>query len=143
MFQNAKPVWPKGRSREKNVFAAFALQAGPALPDGKLSLHVAGATFYRVYVDGAFLGFGPARTAFGYAREDVFSLARPESGNIHVVIEVCGYYCRSLSTVLQPSFLMADRLGHPLYAHQPDPPGSGPRVPCPAARECSRRQPPL
>ena len=108
MFQNAKPVWPKGRSREKNVFAAFALQAGPALPDGKLSLHVTGATFYRVYVGGAFLGFGPARTAFGYAREDVFSLARPESGNIHVVIEVCGYYCRSLSTVLQPSFLMAE-----------------------------------
>ena len=107
MFQHAKPVWPKGRSREKNVFAAFALQAA-ALPEEKLTLHVTGATFYRVYANGEFLGFGPARTALGYAREDVFTLEHPNDSAVQVVIEVCGYYCRSLSTVLQPSFLMAE-----------------------------------
>lgn len=108
MFQHAKPVWPKGRSREKNVFAAFLLQAAPASPEEKLTLHVTGATFYRVYANGEFLGFGPARTALGYAREDVFTLAHSDGGAVDVVIEVCGYYCRSLSTVLQPSFLMAE-----------------------------------
>ena len=108
MFQHAKPVWPKGRCREKNVFAAFLLQASPASPEEKLTLHVTGATFYRVYANGEFLGFGPARTALGYAREDVFTLVRSDGGAVDVVIEVCGYYCRSLSTVLQPSFLMAE-----------------------------------
>lgn len=107
MFQQAKPVWPKGRSREKNVFAVFSLQAQPSLPEEKLTLHVTGATFYRVYANGEFLGFGPARTALGYAREDVFELTH-SGGAVDVQIQVCGYYCRSLSTVLQPSFLMAE-----------------------------------
>ena len=107
MFKNAKPIWLQGRSREKNVFAAFQLRATPPL-QGKITLHVTGATFYRVYVNGTFLGFGPARTALGYAREDVFTLARTDFGELNIVIEVCGYYCRSLSTVLQPSFLMAE-----------------------------------
>ena len=107
MFKNAKPIWLQGRSREKNVFAAFQLHATPPW-QGKITLHVTGATFYRVYVNGAFLGFGPARAALGHAREDIFELAQPDDGALNVVIEVCGYYCRSLSTVLQPSFLMAE-----------------------------------
>ena len=107
MLKKAKPIWPQGRSREKNVFAVFRLQATP--PAGEaIALHITGATFYRVYVNGAFVGFGPARTALGYAREDVFELAQPDGGKLDIEIEACGYYCRSLSTVLQPSFVMAE-----------------------------------
>ncbi len=103
MFSLAKPIFIKDKSRELNVFAAFRAFADTR---GGAVLNVTGATFYRVYADGKFLGFGPARATCGYARVD--TLALPEGENTEIVIEMCGYFCRTLSTVYQPSFLMAE-----------------------------------
>lgn len=104
MFYQAKPIWIKDKSKEMNVFAVFRLQT--TLHDAA-ELHVTGATFYRVFMNGKFLGFGPARTAAGYAREDILNVY-PADERCEIVIEACGYYCKCLSTVLQPSFLMAE-----------------------------------
>lgn len=106
MFLKAKPVFPVGKSKECNVFAAFRAEVG-SLKDTELT--VTAASFYRVFVNGCFVAFGPARTAKGYARADVLALsAFSESGQNEIVIEVAGYHCRSLSTVFQPSFLLAE-----------------------------------
>ena len=102
MFQLAQPVWIRDREREMNVYAVFCARVELPAP-GKLLL--AGTAFYRATVNGEFLAFGPARTAKGYVRQDV--LALPE-GICDIRIETCGYYCHSLSTVWQPSFLMAE-----------------------------------
>ena len=104
MFYHAKPIWIKDKNREMNVFAVFRLQT--TLKE-TANLHITGATFYRVFVNGAFIGFGPARAAAGYAREDILPI-KSCHGMCEIVIEVCGYYCKCLSTVLQPSFLMAE-----------------------------------
>ena len=103
MFNQAKPIWIKDKSEELNVFAAFRLQT---ILHEDAELHITGSTFYRVFVNGVFVGFGPARTAAGYAREDILPIK--SDGKCEIIIEVCGYYCKSLSTVLQPSFLMAE-----------------------------------
>ena len=102
MFRKAQPVWIRDRERKMNVYAVFCTRVELPAP-GQLLL--AGTAFYRVTVNGKFLAFGPARTAEGYVRQDVLTL--PE-GVCDIQIEACGYYCHSLSTVWQPSFLMSE-----------------------------------
>jgi len=104
MFLEAKPIWAKGKTKEKNIFMVCQtkLEAVDAA-----TLHIAGTVFYRVYVNDEFLCFGPARAAAGYVREDVIPLPQIE-GECVIRIEAVGYYCKSISTVMQPSMLMAE-----------------------------------
>ena len=104
MFLEAKPVWARGKSKEKNIFLVLETEI---CATSSVELHIAGTCFYRVYVNDEFLCFGPARAAQGYVREDVVSL--PDgNGERKVRIEAVGYYCKSISTVRQPSCLMAE-----------------------------------
>ena len=106
MFKAAKPIFPKGKEKEMNTFAAFRAVVD-SLKDSKLS--IAAYTFYQLYVNGEFVAFGPARTAKGYARVDVIDLDKYHmEGENEIVIGVIGYNCRALSTVYQSSFLTAE-----------------------------------
>lgn len=108
MFKNAKPVWIENKECEMNVHAVFRTE-GKIPPDA--TLHLAGTAFYRVYVNNGFVGFGPARTAGGYVREDIFPLGQymaEECDKCEIVIEAVGYYCHSLATVWQPSYIIAE-----------------------------------
>ena len=106
MFQIAKPIFPAGKSETLNAFAVFRARV-PSLVGARL--HITSAYFYRVSVNGRFLAFGPARAAKGYAREDILELGAcaPADENT-VLVEVAGYHNRSLSTVYQPSYLLAE-----------------------------------
>lgn len=101
-MMKAKPIWIKGKEKEMNIHAVFRAKAEIS---GKGALRVAGTAFYRIILNGCFLAAGPARAAGGYVREDVFSL---DSGNYEIIIEAVGYHCRSLSTVCQTSYIMAE-----------------------------------
>ena len=106
MFQQAKPIWILNKECEMNVHAVFHTGIAEC---HNIELHIAGSAFYRVFVNGIFVGFGPARTAKGYAREDIFKLDEYlKTEKNEIMIEAVGYYCRSLSTVLTPSFIMAE-----------------------------------
>lgn len=108
MFRFAKPIFPNGKNTEMNVFAAFKATV-PSLKNCKIKL--AAYTFYSLYVNGEHVAFGPARTAKGYARVDVIDLDKyNKDGANEIVIGVMGYYCRTLSTVYQPSFLCAEMI---------------------------------
>ena len=102
MFLMAQPVWPAGRENEMNCHAVFTLNRPFNEPT---ELYITAATFYRVWANGAFVAFGPARTAEIHARVDVLALP---AGIRELRIEVAGFACRSLSTVKSPSFLMAE-----------------------------------
>ena len=82
-------------------------------------LHIGGTAFYRAFADGKYLANGPARAAEGCIREDVIALP---IGTRNVTIEAVGYYCRSLATVFQPSFLIAEieEGGRVVYATDED-----------------------
>lgn len=107
-FQSAKPVWPEGREKEKNLFVAFRAEIVP--PEaGPVVLRATGSTLYRVRVNGAFAGHGPARAGHGFYRVDELDL-RPhlKAGKNEVVVEVAGYNASSYYLLDQPSFLQAE-----------------------------------
>ncbi len=106
MFKKAKAVWPAGREKELNLSVAFEAKA-VSLIDSEL--YLSAAMFYRLYVNGQFVAFGPARTAKGYARVDVLPLGKFHNAQGNTIrIEVLGYNCRSLSTCEQSSFVCAE-----------------------------------
>ncbi len=110
-FLSAKPVWPEGRETEKNLFVGF--RAVVTLPEQDdphgLVLRTTGSTLYRVTVNGAFCGHGPARGPHGYYRIDEWrpgELFRP--GPNVLALEVAGYNANSYYLLDQPSFLRAE-----------------------------------
>ena len=106
MFNLAKPIFAKGKSEELNVYAVFKTTVDSLKG---VELKLTAASFYQVYVNGKFVGFGPARTAKGYARMDVLPLEKyAVEGKNEIVIGVAGYYCRSFNGIFQPSFLRAE-----------------------------------
>lgn len=107
MFQQAIPVFAEGKERDKNY--QLILRANTeSLRHTVLS--ITAFAFYRLTVNGRFAAFGPARAAEGYARVDEIELDKYHlpGGQNEIVIEVAGYYCPSLSTVCQPSFVVAE-----------------------------------
>lgn len=106
MFIEAKSVRAKELIGIKNSFSTFAVETASLVGT---KIYIAAADFYRLTVNGKFASFGPARTAKGYARVDVIDLTPYSEKKINKIeISVAGYYCRSLSTVMQPSFLCAE-----------------------------------
>lgn len=110
MFTKAVPVWGDYKKYSERLNRRLIFRETVASLDG-CTLSVAAADFYRLTVNGRFVGFGPARTAKGYARVDVYGLsefAESNGGINEIAIEVAGYYCKSISTVWQDSFLCAE-----------------------------------
>ena len=109
MFEKAIPVWIEGQSEERN--SQLVLRAGVSDLKGCI-LRIAASTFYRLSINGDFAAFGPARAAGGYARVDCIDLSEYDSGNgvNEILIEVAGYHCHSLSTVLEKNFVVAEIL---------------------------------
>lgn len=106
MFLKAIPVFMAG---EREFNRQLILRAKAENLAGAV-LSVAAADFYRLWVNGKFVAFGPARTTAGYARVDEIALGRynKRNGENEIVIEVAGYACKSLSTVQQDSFAIAE-----------------------------------
>ena len=107
-FVSAKPVWLEGREKEKNVFAGFR-----ATVDGKAAesavVRLTGATICRLFVNGEYLGYGPARGPHGFYRVDEWPLkGRCKPGPNVIAIEVAGYNANSYYFIDQPSFLQAE-----------------------------------
>lgn len=107
MFLKAKPIYPLGKSKEMNSFAAFRTVLNGKKNDVKI--YVTASSFYQLWINGSFVSFGPARTAGGYARVDILSLDEYLNNEENeLIFLVSGYLCTSLSTVMQPSFLQAE-----------------------------------
>ena len=71
-FQKAGPVWFEGLETEKNITGGlYACLEDPA---ETVTLTVATSGFYRVFVNGNFVHYGPARCAHGYYRVDELPL---------------------------------------------------------------------
>ena len=107
-FAAAKPVWPENRETEMNLFVGFrAVFEHPG--EGPVIVRLAGASNYRVFVNGKFLCHGPARAAHGFFRIDEYDAApllRP--GENVVAIEAAGYNVNSYYIIDQPAFLQAE-----------------------------------
>ncbi len=105
-FQTALPVWPEGRATRMNDFvefrASFDAKAGE-----RPFLRVTGSSVYRIRLNGAFAGYGPARAAKGFFRVDEWPLAAREGRN-DLAIEVSAYNCNNYYIAEWPGFLQAE-----------------------------------
>lgn len=111
-FHPFRPPFPSGSRawKPKRTSPAGCTPRWKA-PGNRARLTVATAGFYRVFVNGAFVHYGPARCAHGFYRADELDLElRP--GQNHVAIEVVNYYINSYASLKQPGFIQAElRLG--------------------------------
>ena len=105
-FARAQPVWAAGRADEKNVFLGFrgdfAAEAGqPA------EVRIAASSLYRVFLNGAFVGYGPARGPNGFYRVDTWRLPCRDGRNA-LAIEVLNYNVRNYYVHRDSGFLQAE-----------------------------------
>ncbi len=108
-FVGARPVWPKGRQRDMNLLVGFrAVIEAPAQSQSAV-LRLTASTVYRAWLNGEFLGYGPARAAHGHFRVDQWPLAgKLRPGKNLVAIEVAAYNVNSYDLLDQPAFLQAE-----------------------------------
>lgn len=105
-FTLAKPVFIKDKSLEMNYQAGFVCKFD-CRKGKKYTLFFTGSTFCRVFLNGSFVHYGPARPPHGYLRCDEISLP-VKTGENTLAIEVAGYNCPSFYTLDNPSFLQAE-----------------------------------
>ncbi len=109
-FENAIPVWVEGREKEMNLNLGFR-GAFTASPDQDIKIRIAASSIYRLYINGEFVGSGPARAAHDYYRVDEYSVNQwSKKGENVVAIEVAGYNINTYYTLDQPSFLLAEAM---------------------------------
>ncbi len=107
-FRAAKPIWPAGRESEMNLLAGFRAVV-TAQPDQPAMLRVTASCLYRAWINGEFLGYGPARGPHGWFRIDEWDLrGKLRTGKNVIAVEVAGYNCNGFYLLDQPSFLQAE-----------------------------------
>ncbi|MEE4114827.1 MAG: hypothetical protein V2I37_01585, partial [Marinilabiliaceae bacterium] len=107
-FRSASAVWPSGLQYEKNITVGFR-NVFTSDKDDNAELTIATSGIYRLWLNGEFVGHGPARAGHGYFRADRWNLSdKLKEGNNIVAIETVGYNVNSFYITDQPSFLQAE-----------------------------------
>ena len=102
-FLRAVPVWEAGKEREMNQMLCF--EAELDLTEDSV-LRIAGQTGYRVFINGEFVHFGPARAGRGCYRVEEIPLR--QAGHVRITVIATGYYCASFYWLREESFLCAE-----------------------------------
>ena len=108
-FTSAHPVWLQGKGEDKNLFVGFRTVFDAPDNQEARSLRITGASCYRIWLNGHFVGHGPARAAHGFYRVDEWPLddCTRDGANL-LAIEVAGYNVNSFYLLDQPPFLQAE-----------------------------------
>lgn len=108
IFHESRPVWAEGLEREINITCGFCTKAERKAGKQYL-IKLAASSFYRLFLNGKFVYYGPARCAHGYYRVDEIDLTEQlRNGDNDLAIEVVGYNLNSFYSLDQPSFLQAE-----------------------------------
>ena len=107
-FLSAKPIWPEGRELEKNLSVGFRASFDRAAEQNAW-IRITSSTLYRVFLNGEFIGHGPARGPHGFYRVDELDIRPKLKPRLNVVaLEVAGYNANSYYLLNQPSFIQAE-----------------------------------
>lgn len=105
-FKKARPVWLKGKEKEKNCTVGLSISFEGA---EKAELSITAAGIYRLYLNGEFLGHGPARAAHGYYRVDRIELTCEKLREQNMLaVETVNFYVNSFYVPGQPAFIQAE-----------------------------------
>jgi len=107
-FSKAKLIFPKGKRHDIHCFAGFYAELDYNCQND-VFMQITAMSFYKLYVNGEFVFYGPARAAHEHARVDTPDI-KPylKNGKNSIAVEVIGY-CgyRSLAGTGEPSYLIA------------------------------------
>ncbi len=122
-FEQAKPTWKRGDSRKMNQaldFVAYLSKA--AIREETVTLSMTAACSYVLFVNGAFVAYGPARAAHGLYKVDRMDLSPYLTKEENTIaVRVTGYNMNSFCFPDQPSFFCAEvHVGDAVAAHTPD-----------------------
>lgn len=104
-FEKALPVWLANHEKEMNTTCRFT----GCIQRGNATLKITGSSFYRLFINGKYILFGPARGPKGYFRVDEVDITPylTEQNNT-VVFEVNCYNVNTYYINNQPAFLQAE-----------------------------------
>jgi len=110
MIKQAKPIFLKGRNKDKNLLAGFCKKFTVDKKNNNQTARISARSFYRMYINGEFVSFGPARTQHGYSRVDEYDItAFIKNGENIVAFEVIGYNSTDCNHVtFESSMLVAE-----------------------------------
>jgi len=109
-FAQAVPIWPTDLEYEKNITIGFYAQFHQPVSK-EASLAITGSSLYRIYLNGIFVGHGPARAGHDYYRVDSWDLSKYlQPGANHLAVEVASYNVNSYYLLDQPAFIQAEVL---------------------------------
>ena len=104
----ARAVWVKGAEREMNAFFGFSA-AFDARKGDRPVLRLAAGAIARVWVNGRFAGYGPARSPEGFMRVDEWPLGDfVEDGRNVIAIEVSNPAANTFYLPEQGGYLFAE-----------------------------------
>lgn len=107
-FKEGKPIWLKGRTKEMNDYAGFRTIFNVKNVDG-VKLKCTGHNSYRVYSNGKFVLYGPARGPHGFYRVDEVDLSPfLQKGENILAIEAIVYNVNGYGITNQPGFIQAE-----------------------------------
>ena len=106
-FDSARPIWPTDRETEMNLFVGFRVFFEHSGHDEPV-LRITASSLYRVYLNGSFIGYGPARGPHGYCRIDEWPLGEHLRARNVLAIEVAGYNVNSYYLLDESAFLQAE-----------------------------------
>ena len=101
-FKKGKPIYPTFYEKEMNISLFFTNEI---FLNKKAILKITGNSAFRIFVNGKFIGAGPARAAHNYYRIDEYYLKK---GHNFIVIELIGYNCNSYYYTNTKPFLQAE-----------------------------------
>lgn len=107
-FIAGKPVWPEGRTLERNLMVGFCLSIDGAAARGGI-LRYTGSSIVRVWLNGEIFAYGPARGPHGYDRIEEMLLPKTLTDGENILsFEVAGYNVDSFYLLNEPAYLQAE-----------------------------------
>lgn len=109
LFERARPVWAADRDSEMNLILGFRGGFDRPEESSRATLKVACSLYYRAWVNGTYVGHGPARAGHGWFRVDKWDISdfvRP--GRNVVAVEVNSPAVNGFGVMDQPGFLQAE-----------------------------------
>lgn len=109
IFKKAKKIFPSGTRGINNIFAGFYRQVTLQDIPESVKANIAARTFYKLYINGVFVSYGPARAAHEHARIDEIDITPYlRTGTNHFAAEVVCYTKQALCGTGENGFFAAE-----------------------------------
>ena len=112
-FTKAQPVWLPEDRDGMNIQAIFSAEFAVVseVPED-LVLRISGASLFRVFINGTFCHYGPAKAGHGFTRQDTVDISSyVRTGANRIDIEVSSYNCANYYFTHRAPFLQAEIVG--------------------------------